>query len=323
MTLLKSKQPDFLSGEEISKLLGVSRTAIWKHIQSIKEDGYEIDSVSRQGYRLLSAPDRLYPQEVQDGLNTATFGQSVVYFDRISSTNEAAKELAAQGIPEGTVVIAEEQTGGKGRLGRHWASPHGQGVWLTLVLRPPIIPMDAPKLTIMAAVAVVRAIAQVSSITPGIKWPNDVLYQGRKLVGILTEMSAEMDTVNYAILGIGTNLNIPRESFPEELQNQATSLLIESGHKISRTRYVQSLLSNLEELYQLLLKGDFDTILDEWRRFSLTIGARVVVTGLNQTLEGLAVDIDETGALMVEDSSGKTIKVVAGDVTIRGTQGQY
>ncbi len=312
-----------MSGEEISNLLGVSRTAIWKHIQSLKEDGYEIQSVTRQGHRLLAVPDRLYPKEVQEGLTTTSFGQSIVYFDRVSSTNEVAKELAAQGIPEGTVVIAEEQTGGKGRLGRQWVSPHGQGVWLTLILRPQISPMDAPKLTIMAAVAVARAIAQVSSVTPGIKWPNDILYQGRKLAGILTEMSAEMDTVNYAILGIGTNVNISEEAFPEELKNQATSLLKEGGTKVNRAKYVQSLLGNLEELYGQLLGGGFDAILAEWRRFSLTIGARVVVTGLKQTMEGLAVDIDETGALILEDTTGQKLKVVAGDVSIRGAQGQY
>jgi len=323
LTLLKNKQPGFVSGEEISQLLGVSRTAIWKHIQSLKEDGYQMDSVSRQGYRLLSVPDRLYPQEIQEGLKTNSFGQNIIHFEQVLSTNDVAKELAGQGLPEGSLVVAEEQTGGKGRLGRFWSSPHGQGVWISLVLRPLLSPLDAPRITIMAAVAVAKTISEITNLTPGIKWPNDILYQGRKLAGILTEMSAEMDSVNFVILGIGVNVNTPSEMFPPEIRSQAVSLLLASGRKVSRVLFLQRLLVNLENLYGELMQGHFNKILNLWRGFSVTLGSWVTVTGLNQIWEGKAIDIDETGALIVADRQGQQVKVMAGDVTIRGLNGQH
>lgn len=314
--LLRQHSGDYLSGEEIARQLAVSRTAVWKHMQELKQEGYAIDAHSRRGYRLRRIPDLLLPAEIRAAARTRKLGQEIHYFTHIDSTNNEAKKLAFAGAAEGTLVVSEAQNSGRGRLSRGWFSPEQLGIWLSVVLRPPFSPQDAPKCTLLAAVAITRAIGSVCQVTCGIKWPNDILYEGRKLVGILTEMSAEMDAINHIIIGMGINVNMSGSDFPPELRPIATSLAEITGQPVSRLKLLTAVLMELEELYQAAVKCGFTEVLNEWRKYSVTLGQTVDITGINRQYSGLAVDIDEDGALLVETATGIQ-KVLAGDVSLR------
>ena len=315
LQLLRQDTNRYLSGEEISRQLQVSRTAVWKHIRILKGEGYVIESHPRLGYSLRTVPDLLLPNEICPRLTTTFIGNTIHYFSTVSSTNTEAKRLANEGCPEGTIVLAEEQQAGRGRLSRGWFSPFAQGNWFSLVLRPKFPPQEAPKCTLLAAVAVARAIRALG-VDCGIKWPNDILYNGKKLVGILTEMNAEMDAINYVIIGVGINVNTPISTFPEELRDIATSLSAISGQPVSRPDLLIAVLSELESLYTLASETGFLPIFAEWRKLSVTLGNEVDVFGINRNFSGIALDIDEDGALVVRTETGIE-KVVAGDVSIR------
>lgn len=319
LELLRQGAAGYLSGEEVSRRLNVSRTAVWKHIQALKADGYDIEAHSRLGYRLCAAPDLLLPEEIGPWLTTKYIGRQIVYLPSVVSTNTEAKRLAADGCPEGQIVIAEEQTGGKGRLSRGWFSPQGKGIWLSLVLRPPFSPQEAPKCTMLAAVAVNRAIRRVTGVACGIKWPNDILYEDKKLVGILTEMTAEMDAINYVVIGMGINVNIAAEEFPPDLHAIATSLAMAAGHPLSRLQLLAAILEELEQAYQMSIDKGFAPVLDAWRGESVTLGRMVDVFGQGRKFAGLATDIAADGALLVETPDGLE-RVVAGDVSIRARE---
>lgn len=315
LELLRNAGGNYVSGEEIAVQLGVSRTAVWKHIQELRQAGYDIVSHSRSGYSLRQAPDLLLPGEIRNGLETTLIGQDIRYFEDVSSTNTVAKALAADGAVEGTIVVSEAQGAGRGRLSRGWFSPAGKGIWFSLILRPDFLPQDAPKCTLLAAVAVVRAIRQFS-LSVGIKWPNDILFEGRKLVGILTEMSAEMERVNYIVIGTGINVNMDTADFPPEVAEIATSLSIMKGEHLPRVKLLQAVLTAMEELYLDVLQNGFVSVLDEWRQYSVTLGQEVRVLGIHESFVGKAVDIDEDGALLVDTEHGRR-RVLAGDVSIR------
>ena len=234
----------------------------------------------------------------------------------IASTSNEAKRWAADGAPEGAIVICEEQTGGRGRLSRSWFSPAMQGIWFSLVLRPSFAPQEAPKCTLLAAVAICRAIREVTGVKCGIKWPNDILCSGRKLVGILTEMSAEMDAINYVVIGIGINVNVERQAFPVELRENATSLAEEAGSSISRLSLLLKVLQEMEAWYDISQEKGFAAVLAEWRNLSVTLGNRVFVVAPDKSFEGIAEDIDSDGALRVRIGS-RVERVLAGDVSIR------
>ena len=317
--LLRGAGEKYISGAQIAERLGVSRTAVWKHIRELQTEGYEIVSQLHHGYRLQEVPDRLLPGEIQNGLQTQRFGKDVVYYDEVVSTNTAAKRLAAEGAHEGTIVISETQLGGRGRMDRSFFSPKGKGIWCSLILRPPFLPQDAPKCTLLAATALVLAMADFH-LTAGIKWPNDIMAGGKKLVGILTEMSAEMDKINYLVVGMGINVNILPEDFPAELQDKATSLAILQGECLSRVKFLQAVLERLEQLYEIVLRTEsFAEVLNLWRKYSLTLGNQVSVIGPKETFQGEALDIDADGALLVQTEHGIR-RVLAGDVSIRPVQ---
>ncbi len=315
LALLRSVGDGFISGEDIAGRLGVSRTAVWKHINELKEAGYDIVSQPHRGYALREAPDILLPNELKPLLNTVTIGSDIIHYDSIPSSNNEAKRLAFAGAKDGTVVVAEEQGAGKGRLSRGWFSPHGKGIWFSVIIRPPFLPQDAPKCTLMAAVAIVRA-ARKYGLDVGIKWPNDILYEGKKLVGILTEMNAEMERINYIVIGTGINVNLWPDDFPEEVRDIATSLAMAKGEALPRKELFAHILNAFDELYQAVLKDGFAPVLDEWRKYTITLGRLVNVIGVNETFYGTAVDIDEDGALLIETDDGIK-KVLAGDVSIR------
>ncbi|MDW7649840.1 MAG: biotin--[acetyl-CoA-carboxylase] ligase [Bacillota bacterium] len=320
LAVLKDNLFSYVSGEELSSRLNVSRTAIWKHIGALREDGYEIESAPRLGYRLLAVPDLLLPSEIHAGLETNILGKKVIHQHEVESTNRVLRELADKGEPEGTVVLAEQQTAGRGRLGRSWSSPQG-GVWLSVLLRPSLPPFKVQLVTLLAAVAAVEATETVVGITPGIKWPNDLLVDGKKLAGILTEVSAEMERVNYLILGIGINVNIPAGNFTGELTETATSLQAATGSSTDRVAWVKTFLTKLEREYIRAQKQGFSDVLERWRRYSVTIGYAVDVNLGNHTVSGTAVDIDEQGALLVKtDTAVETF--LAGDVSLKPDKDQ-
>ena len=316
LRLLRKAGDHYLSGEEIAETLGVSRTAIWKHIKELRRAGYDIVSQAHSGYRLEKSPDLLTPAEIAPLLKTRVIGAKLLYKEETRSTNEDAKIAAAEGAPDGTVVLTEFQGTGHGRLSRGWFCPKGKGVLFSVLLRPQdILPQDAPKYTLLAAVAVVRA-CRARGLDVGIKWPNDVLADGKKLVGILTEMSAEMERIHYIIIGTGINVNIEAAEFAPEIREKATSLSLLAGHSLDRRQLLADILQEMEALSMSVQAQGFTPVLDEWRRLSLTLGQEVRVIGVNETFTGRAVDIDADGALLVDTEAGRR-RVIAADVSIR------
>lgn len=321
ISLLKENQNNFISGEKISEKFGITRAAIWKHIKSIKEDGYEIESVSRKGYKLISSPDLLTFEEVNPYLNTNYIGKDIKYYNTIDSTNTKAKELGTFGAKEGTVVISEEQIGGRGRLGRTWVSPKFKGIWMSIILKPNIEPMEASKVTQIAAASVCMSINKLG-LNSAIKWPNDIILNNKKICGILTEMSGELNKVNYIIVGIGINVNMESEDFPGDIKNIATSIKIESGKKVKRKELVASIFNNFETLYDEFIKsGTIEKSINICRENSALIGKQVKIIKRSEEVFAKAIGLTEDGELMVEYNDGKVDKIVSGEVSVRGMYG--
>jgi len=314
LRLLREHPSAFLSGEEISRRVKVSRTAVWKRVNRLRILGYEIEALRRTGYRLIRSPDLLTPSEVKPLLRTKWLGRTIHYFHTIDSTNSKAYQLALQGAEEGEVVIAESQKKGRGRLGRHWFSPSFLNLYLSIILRPKIPPQQASLITLMAAVATADAIWKYSGLLPVIKWPNDILLGGRKVAGLLNEIHSEMDRIHFVILGIGVNLNMDGEMFPKDIRGVATSLKREMGQTISRKAFLRSLLEELEEWYGIFLKEGGAAILEAWRDRAKIKGRRVKVTSFGETLSGVAVDVDSDGALILKTRHRERKRIVAGDV---------
>lgn len=316
LEFLRENQGGFVSGQDMSEACHVSRTAIWKHIKALRQKGYKIESYTKRGYRLLEEPDLLSPIAMKKVLNTDVFGKRYVYMDMIESTNLEARRLANQGAEEGTVVVTEEQAAGRGRLSRGWYSPFGKGLWFSLILRPDFLPSEASKCTLMAAVALTKAFHKMGLVDAGIKWPNDILVNGRKLVGILTEMSGSMEEISYIVMGIGINVKTKQEELPEEIKHIATSLLME-GIDIERTEAFKIVLEELEHQYYEVLDRGFEETLQEWRQLSVTLGQEIEVRTPGDTYEGTALDIDEDGNLLVKTMNGDIERIIAGDISIR------
>ncbi len=314
LNLLRSSHTAFLSGEELARKTGVSRTMVWKHIKSLERDGFGIEAMPSQGYRITFEPDVLRQNDIKQGLKTKVVGKEIHLFPEAASTNTLAMEMATQGAAEGTVVIAELQTSGRGRLGRKWISPKGN-LYLSVILRPDIPMHKAPIITLMGAVAVTSAIRDLCNVPVAIKWPNDVLVASRKVSGLLTEMSAEQDRIRHLVLGIGVNVNMEQNSLPPDLRPLVTTLAAEAGTKINRTELLRQILRQLDCWYKTFLNNTAD-VLREWEKLNMTIGNRITVSGAGETLEGLAQAIDEEGRLVIMRDDGATRHVAAGDVTI-------
>ena len=315
--MLKNAGENFISGESIAGELKISRTAVWKHIQKLRQNGYEILSSERRGYKLKDAPDLLLPSEIQIRLDTEIIGKNMEYHPSVDSTNRVAKALAYHGAEEGTIVVAEEQESGKGRLERNFYSPRGKGIWFSVILRPNFLPKDAPKFTLMAAVAVAEAMNRFD-LKAQIKWPNDILFDGRKLVGILTEMTGEIAKIDYMVIGVGINVNISRDEFPEELQSVATSLSEMKGSKLSRVEIFRAVLEEFDKLYREVKASGFDKVIERWKIYNVTLGKdiQVISTSDGEIFTGKAIDLNSDGALVVETAQGLRT-VYAGDVSIR------
>ncbi len=321
LELLKLNEDNFVSGQKISTNLNVSRTAIWKSINQLKEEGYKIESVSRRGYRIISSPDVLTYQEIKSYLHTRFIGNNILHFDTIDSTNTKAKELAALDQEEGIVVIAEEQTRGRGRLGRNWISPKGKGVWMSIILRPDIDPKDASKITQIGAAAVYKSIKELG-INTYIKWPNDIVLNGKKVCGILTEMSGELNRVNYVVIGIGINANISKEEFSEDIMETATSLKQEKENYIDRKLLVGKILNNFESLYlELIEENTIKQAIKICKEASILIGKEIRILSRNSEEKGRVLDITDEGELLVENENGTIKKIISGEISVRGIDG--
>ncbi|MEK6698848.1 MAG: biotin--[acetyl-CoA-carboxylase] ligase [Nitrospirota bacterium] len=314
LKLLTSSRTGFVSGEDLAAKLGISRTMVWKHIKALGKEGLRIEAVPSKGYRLMAAPDVILLDELRQGLKTKVIGRNIHLRPEVESTNALAAELARKGAPEGTVVIAESQSGGKGRLGRTWISPRGN-LYLSVVLRPNIAPHKAPLLTLMGAVAVAVAIRKHTALQASIKWPNDIFLAGKKAGGLLTEMSSEPDRIRHIVIGIGVDVNMAVDELPAQIRPVSTTIAAEKGEAIDRTALLQVLVNELDHWYQVFLNSEA-AVLKEWQELNITTGKRVAVSGGGETLEGSAEGIDSEGRLILKLDDGTLRQVAAGDVTI-------
>ena len=311
------KHQPTVSGQVLADAAGISRNAVWKMINRLRREGYTIDSAPGRGYSLEQIPDRLLPEEIRSGLHTHIFGRKIISLPEVISTQAQARKLAEDGEPEGSVVLAERQTRGRGRLQRIWADLPGS-IFMSLILRPETLPSRASHFPILAGVALARAVQVVApTLAPRLKWPNDLQLQGKKCAGILAEMAAEPERIHYIVLGLGLNVNCPPAEMDEGLQDTATSLLIETGAPVSRTALLRNLLQAVEALYYSYQVQGFEPIKAEWKQWSNTLNTQVRVHSASETLEGLALDIDENGALIIQQANGRFISVAAGDVSLR------
>lgn len=307
------KEGHFISGEDISEALGFSRASTWKHINKLRDEGYDIEAVPHLGYRLKSEPDKVHGYAICSGLETRIMGKrSIYYYESIGSTNDRAYELAEAGEPEGTVVISELQTHGKGRMARKWASPKSGGVYMSVILRPDLETDEIPAITLIAGAAIIRAIEKVCGLGAGMKWPNDIMIKGKKVCGILTEIKAQPDRVDFLVLGLGVNVNTSAGKLPPE----GTSLKIEGSGHVSRARIIRSILGQFEDDYFRFKKEGFVSLREECKSLSLVLGKHVKVEEHNRSVKGTAIDIDEKGALIIRADNGTLQRVFSGDVVL-------
>jgi BirA family transcriptional regulator, biotin operon repressor / biotin---[acetyl-CoA-carboxylase] ligase len=311
---LKEAKGAWVSGQALSRRLDVTRAAVWKHICRLREEGYVIDSSTRKGYFFRDAADSLLPGEIRRSLQTRCLGHRIVYYPEVDSTNRVAKELAMAGEPEGTLILSDRQTGGRGRKGRAWFSPPGGGIYLSLILRPGLHPVEAPKMTLLAGVALAETLLPFIASGVSIRWPNDLYSRGKKIAGILMEVAAEIDTVDYLVLGVGLNVNIPGETFPTELRGRATSLVSETGSPARRAELLSDFLSRLEERYLGIGKTGFSPVIQRWRELTDTIGKRVRATWPDHPVEGIVAGIGEDGRLLLKCPDGSVRQILSGEL---------
>ena len=319
LRLLRSAD-GYISGQELCNRFGVSRTAVWKAINQLKEAGYEIEAQQNKGYRLMAAPDLMTEAEIKSLMHTEWVAKEVLYFDTIDSTNTKAQELAEKGYPSGTLVVADKQESGKGRRGRSWVSPSGTGIFMTLMIKPDINPNNASMLTLVAALAVAKAITSVTGEKALIKWPNDIVVNGKKVCGILTEMNAQFDYINNIVVGVG--INVHNESFPEEISQMASSLMIEAGGKrFHRAQIIAETMSYFEQYYDTFLKTqDLSALVREYDELLVNRNKSVRVLDPKEPFDGKAMGITPKGELIVDTWESRKL-VSSGEVSVRGIYG--
>ncbi|WP_226579276.1 biotin--[acetyl-CoA-carboxylase] ligase [Halobacillus litoralis] len=309
-----NNQEGHVSGQELSELLNISRTAVWKHMNDLKKDGYEIEAVQKKGYKILSYPDKVSGNTLQWGLNTKWIGHQLFHYDQVESTQEIVHQMAKQGKPHGTVVVADEQIKGKGRMARGWDSPKGKGIWLSLLLRPNLPPVQAPQLTLLAATVLAKMIDERSALNPQIKWPNDLLVGHKKVSGILTEMQAEQDSIQYIVLGIGMNVNQSEAEIPEDIKYKASSLKIESGETWNIQETIQHLLRLFEQSYDHYERHGFASVKKDWEDYGYRIGEEVTISTMRNTWKASLVGIEPDGALIARNLQGKEEKLYSAEI---------
>ena len=311
--LISKREP--VSGQEISSKMGVSRAAVWKYIETLRDEGYRIDGVSNRGYKLVVSPDLLNPSEIKPYL-PPDFSAEIYWSRSIDSTNEKAKELARAGAANGTLVVAETQLRGRGRRGREWQSPPG-GIWFSVILRPQVSALQASRVSIFAAVVVAEEIAAATGVRAAIKWPNDILVDDKKVCGILIELAAELEQISYIVVGIGINANISTRQLSPDVSETATTLMEATGKKINRQRLLAKIAGRLINELPGIFGDGYRDYLERWRRLSAVLGRQVRIEDSGKTFMGKAVDIEENGALAVELDSGKRRIFESGEVSLR------
>ncbi len=317
LTALRAEKDGAVSGADLSQKLGVSRAAIWARIEELRSLGYDIAASPHLGYRLVSVPDVLHADDLRSLLpDVKIVGRDIRVFQETTSTNDVIEKLARDDVKEGVVVFAESQTKGRGRLGRKWISPASKGLWFSVLLRPEIRPQAATQLTVASATALARAIRLQTNLSPEIKWPNDILIRGKKVAGILTELSAELDRVKYLILGIGVDVNLNASEFPADVRKLATSLKIETGRAINRAELAAAILAELDSDYARICDGQFESVANEWEQYCTTIGHNVTIRIGGRAIQGQAESLDSDGALLLRTQHGRLERIIGGDVTV-------
>jgi len=317
LSALRRAHDGSVSGAELSQQLRISRAAIWARMEELRSLGYDIEASPHQGYRLVNVPDVLHADDLLSFVEqNKVIGRDIRVFQETSSTNDIVEKLARDGVSEGVVVFAESQTRGRGRLGRKWLSPARKGLWFSVLLRPDLRPQAATQLTVAASASLARAIRQCTGLIPEIKWPNDILIRGKKVSGILTELSAELDHIKYVILGIGVDVNLNATDFPAELRKTATSLKIEAGRALPRAELAAAILRELDADYDRIDRRQFSRISEEWQQLCSTLGRHVSIRLGDRLIHGLAESLDEDGALLLRTEHGHLERIIGGDVTL-------
>ena len=311
------ENPDGVSGAQLADRLQISRAAVWARIEELRKVGFDIEAGPHFGYRLTGEPDALLADDLLARLGkTKVIGRDIRVFEQTTSTNDVIEKLARDGVKEGVVVFAESQTRGRGRLGRKWISPARKGLWFSILLRPDLRPQETTQLTVASATALRRAIQSETGLKPEIKWPNDILIGGKKVAGILTELSAELDKIRCVVLGIGIDVNLDAGELPAELKKTATSLKIETGEAVSRAELAAAILRELDEDYSRVCAGKFQKIADEWEDHCATIGRNVTVQIGDRKIRGRAESLGEDGALLLRTEHGHLERITGGNVTL-------
>lgn len=319
LELLKS-QSGYVSGQDICDQLGVSRTAVWKNINALKAQGYQIDSVNNRGYKLLGEPDRIDEEALRPYLHTKWLGKQIYFKKEMDSTNIQAKRLGEDNAEHGTVVVTEHQTAGRGRRGKNWVSPVGVNCYFSILLRPDVVVDRASIITLVSALALAKTIRQVTDLDTMIKWPNDVIANGKKLCGILTESSTDLEYINYVVVGIGINMN--QSDFPKEICDMASSVFLETGAQVNRAELLGAFLNAFERYYEIFLETeDLSRLVDEYNFLLVNRGKEVRIVEKNKERILTAVGIDKKGRLLVKDAAGKQETIISGEVSVRGLYG--
>ena len=310
---------DYVSGQEICEKLGVSRTAVWKVIRQLQEEGYQVDAARSRGYRIIDGPDVMTAEEVESLLDTEWAGKPVVYYPETDSTNIRIRHLGDEGAPHGTLAVADRQTAGRGRRGRTWESPGGSCIYMSILLRPDLAPEKAPMLTLVMACGVAEGIMDCADVKVQIKWPNDIIVSGKKLAGILTEMSAQVDYINHVTVGVGINVNV--QNFPEEIQT-ATSLLSETGTQTKRAPVIAAVMKHFEENYKIFMQTeDMSGLMKKYSSLLVNQDREVLILEKDAEYKAYAEGINQKGELVVRREDGTVENICAGEVSVRGVYG--
>lgn len=319
LRLLKESNT-YISGQQLCEQFQVSRTAVWKVIDQLKKEGYQIEAVRNKGYRLIDSPDVMSKAEIESLMDTKWAGSNVVYYDEIDSTNNRAKEAGDNKASHGTLFVADMQVAGKGRRGRVWQSPAGSSIYMTILLYPEISPLKAPQLTLVMAIAVAEGIKEVTGLDTKIKWPNDIVVNGRKICGILTEMSTEIDYINHVVIGAGINVN--QDDFPEDIRKTASSLKMELGKQVKRSELIAAIMKSFEKDYEIFLKTeDLSGLQELYNSMLVNLDRDVKVLEPGNEYEAHALGINKTGELIVRTAEGEEKEIYAGEVSVRGVYG--
>ncbi|SHN19301.1 biotin--[acetyl-CoA-carboxylase] ligase [Gracilibacillus kekensis] len=314
IAILSQNENQFISGQTLSEKLDVSRTAIWKHINELKKDGYQFESAPKKGYRLLTKPDQLNETTIKWGLETEWLGKSIIFKEKIDSTQDVAHRLARKGAEHGTIIIADRQLSGRGRMERQWISDDSGGIWLSMILRPPIPPHQASQMTLFVAVTLVEALERATGLSIQIKWPNDLFINGKKITGILTEMQAELEAIQYLIIGFGINVNQNIDHFPEEIRDLVTSLQIVSGKEWNRTNLVQTILQEFEEAYQNYIDNGFELVKKKWIAHAYKLHEKIWIKTTQASFYATVQGISNEGALIVRNENGEEKLIYSAEI---------